>query len=140
MPPHTHRSSPKAVRDAAQAMRDAPTDAEARLWEILRAGRLGPKFRRQHPIGSFIVDFFSHEAALVIEVDGSIHDVPEQRRRDEQRQAALESAGLRVLRFTNDEVLNDLARVIVAIQRTCRERHPFPSPPMSAPPFPGGKR
>ncbi|HYM16776.1 MAG TPA: endonuclease domain-containing protein, partial [Dehalococcoidia bacterium] len=89
-------------REIAREMRRGPTSAEARLWERLRARRLnGLKFSRQHPIGRFIVDLYCVDAGLVIELDGSVHDDPEQRQADVVRQQFLESQGVRVLRFPN---------------------------------------
>jgi very-short-patch-repair endonuclease len=71
------------------------------------------KFRRQHPVNRFIVDFYCPDADLVIEVDGAVHDST--REQDRARQEVLESLGLRVLRFTNDEVLGDFENVIKTI-------------------------
>ena len=88
----------------ARRMRHAPTDAESRLWRNLRAGRLvGYKFRRQQPLGRFILDFVCFEQRLIVEVDGGQH--VEARVVDASRTAWLESQGYRVLRFWNDDVL-----------------------------------
>jgi very-short-patch-repair endonuclease len=96
--------------------RQNPTDSEALLWESLRGRRCGGlKFRRQQPMGRFIVDFFCAERRLVIEVDGPIH--LSQRERDRQRQALLETTGLRFLRFTSEQVIHDLPTVLEAIRR-----------------------
>jgi very-short-patch-repair endonuclease len=107
-PPRTQRTSSRETVEYARDLRRDQTPAERALWEILRnRGIDGRKFRRQHPIGPFIADFFCAEAALVIEVDGLIHDRAEQRRRDILRDAALGDHGLRLLRLRNDEVLTD---------------------------------
>ena len=96
-------------------MRKAPTKAEARLWQLLRDRRLSNlKFRRQHAFGRFIVDFYCYSAQLVIEIDGPIHGG--QLLQDVEREKILEHKGLRVLRFSNDDVLDKpedvLARII----------------------------
>jgi len=95
--------------------RDA-TPAEQRLWSALRGKRLGVKFRRQHPISRYVVDFYCVEAALAIEVDGSIHEG--RKEEDATRQAYLEENRVKFLRFTNDDVLNRLSYVIDTVQRT----------------------
>jgi very-short-patch-repair endonuclease len=90
------------------------TGPERRLWYALRDRRLaGFKFRRQVVIGPFIVDFYHHDAGLVIEIDGESH--ADRGEADRERQAWLESRKLRVLRFTNDDILHDLENVLVAI-------------------------
>ena len=83
------------------------TDAERKLWSLLRNNRLGAKFRRQVPYCPYILDFYCVKARLVIELDGSQHYTPEGRRRDAKRDAYLRSEGLEVLRFLNDEVLSN---------------------------------
>jgi very-short-patch-repair endonuclease len=81
------------------------------MWELLRNRRLhGLKFRRQHPIGEFIVDFYCAEQKLIIELDGAVHK--QQRERDEERTAVLERQGYRVLRIKNAEVERDLEEVL----------------------------
>lgn len=104
------------LRPVAAEMRKHPTKAEAMLWAALRAGRGGKaKFRRQHAIGQYIVDFYCRAANLVIEVDGSIHD--SQRDADAERQALLESYGLNVLRLTNDEVIRKFNSTLHTIRQ-----------------------
>jgi very-short-patch-repair endonuclease len=115
------RKSPAPARrkhnvHAARSMRHTPTPAENTLWQRLRNRQVaGLKFRRQHSIDRFIVDFYCAEACLVIEIDGPAHAEPNA---DADRQHTLESLGLRVLRFSNDDVLSDpdavLARIISA--------------------------
>jgi len=101
------------LQEFASDMRQAPTDAEARLWYFLRGRRLdGVKFRRQHPIGPYIVDFVSVEAGLVVELDGGQHALALEREQDAVRDAFLSARGLRVLRFWNNEVLADTMRVL----------------------------
>jgi imidazole glycerol-phosphate synthase subunit HisF len=92
------------------------TQAEIVLWEYLRTKPLGYKFRRQHPIGVYIADFFCFKLKLLIEVDGLVHTKEEVRKNDEVRQKIIESEGIKVLRFTNDEVMKQLETVIEKIQ------------------------
>jgi very-short-patch-repair endonuclease len=95
------------------------TQAEKVLWEGLRKGRLdGLHFRKQHPIHRFILDFFCAPLKLCVEVDGSVHE--QQRERDEERTTHLAARGITVLRFTNDEVLNDRASVLRRIRMEAR--------------------
>jgi adenine-specific DNA-methyltransferase len=93
-------------------LRGNSTDAERRLWRHLRDRRFEEfKFRRQHPVGPYIVDFICVRRGVVIEVDGSQHYEDEGVLRDERRTAYLEAQGLRVLRFTNTEVLTQTSGV-----------------------------
>jgi very-short-patch-repair endonuclease len=104
------RSNPKTLHRAA-ALRREPTPAESRLWSRLRNHQLqGVGFRRQHAVGSYIVDFCAPRTKLVIELDGSQH--AEQRAYDLERTAFLEGKGYRVLRFWNDDVMTDFEGVI----------------------------
>ncbi|MGV3724757.1 MAG: endonuclease domain-containing protein [Actinomycetota bacterium] len=110
--PHLPPASSEMVQ-AARDLRRRQTPAEAALWERLRANRLrGRKFRRQHPVGVFVLDFFCDAARLVIELDGGIHLESEQRLRDVERQLVLETLGLTVLRFRNEEVLHNVDGVL----------------------------
>jgi very-short-patch-repair endonuclease len=98
----------------ARELRTAQTSAEVILWECVRDRRLlSAKFRRQHPIGQYIADFYCHAVRLVVEVDGEIHNL--QQAEDAARDAWMQQHGLRVLRFTNDEVLNRLEGVLEVI-------------------------
>ena len=95
-------------------MRHQPTEAEARLWFILRAGRMaGAKFRRQEQIGDYIVDFVCFQARLIVEADGSQHL---DSKADKARDAWLNSQGFRILRFWNNDILADTDAVAQAIQ------------------------
>jgi very-short-patch-repair endonuclease len=99
----------------ARELRKASTDAERRLWSHLRRKQLaGFRFRRQQPIGAYIVDFFCPEASLVIEIDGGQHDVNQAR--DAVRTRWLEAQGYRVIRFWNNDVLANTEGVVVAIR------------------------
>jgi very-short-patch-repair endonuclease len=113
----------KLRRDRARRLRRTQTEAEARLWEALRGGRLeGWKWRRQVPVGPFIAEFVCLEAALAVELDGGVH--AEQADRDARRDAFLAARGLSVLRFWNREVDQNLERVCWKILSTCRESDP----------------
>ena len=108
-----HYGAKPAIIDRAQQLRKTSTEAEKMLWTCLRNKKLeGLKFRRQHPIGRFIVDFYCHEKRLVIEVDGGIHNEAEIKERDEGREEELRSFGLTVLRFSNEEIINDMNIVL----------------------------
>jgi len=89
------------------------TPAEKVLWNELRGNKLGVHFRRQQVIAGFIVDFYCHKIGLVIEVDGDIHNL--QKEEDARREKVLKELGLRIIRFRNDEVENNLAGVITRV-------------------------
>ena len=91
----------------AKELRREMTPAEKILWQELRANKLGVHFRRQQVIAGFIVDFYCHKAALVIEVDGDIHDL--QQEEDARREKVLSEMGLRIVRFRNEEVVKNLS-------------------------------
>ncbi len=117
---------PAAV-GVARSFRRVATVAEAALWKALRGRRLGGlKFRRQHPVDGFVVDFYCAERRLIVEVDGSIHD--RQRAADEERQVILDASGYRVVRLHNDTVLHDPAAAIAAIRAAAGPHPPAPSP------------
>jgi very-short-patch-repair endonuclease len=97
-------------------MRRQPTPAEAALWDALRGRAIGWKFRRQHPFGRYILDFYCAERRLCIEVDGGIHSDPWNHAKDQVRDRRLRVSGVRVLRFTNRQVLTDLPMVLESIR------------------------
>ena len=102
--------------NAARQLRQEETEAEQVLWNALRGKRLnGLKFRRQHPYENTILDFFCVEYQLVIEVDGNIHDLPDQSKYDEERTNFLNEHGLRVVRFRNEDILKNLPNVLQKI-------------------------
>ena len=99
----------------AKELRKSETEAEAEkiLWSKLNKNQImGLHFRRQHPINVFIADFFCPEINLVIEVDGSIHDIIEYSEHDIGRSDVLNAFGITVIRFSNEEIINDTARTI----------------------------
>jgi very-short-patch-repair endonuclease len=115
----------KVVR--ARELRENATRAEKKLWSRLRSRQIaGAKFRRQHPIGSYIVDFFCDEALLAIELDGGGHADAEQKEYDAARTEYLAGQGIRVLRFWNNEVLENTDGVLELILRTLKGPPPSP--------------
>lgn len=94
-----------------------PTRAESLLWDCLRGDALGTHFRRQHIIGTYIVDFCCVPKALVIELDGGYHQLPGQQTSDEERQQWLELQGFTVIRFRNEEVEYEIDKVIEIIKQ-----------------------
>jgi very-short-patch-repair endonuclease len=104
-----------------KAQRQNPTPAEEMLWRVLRAGNLeGVRFLRQKAFGRYIVDFYCASAKLVIELDGEVHDTVEAQAYDAVRTETLEARGWRVLRFSNDLVLEELPEVIRKIREMTR--------------------
>lgn len=110
------------IFERAEMLRKNPTEEEKILWEILKAKNLGVKFRRQHPIWNYIADFYSHELKLVIEVDGSIHELRDVKENDIYRQEIIESFGIRVIRFTNSQVRQNLVAVEAQIKKVMEEQ------------------
>ena len=111
----------KEKQQRARELRRDMTPAEKVLWAELRANKLGFHFRRQQIIAGFIVDFYCHKSALVVEVDGDIHDL--QQEEDARREKALRELGLKIVRFKNDEVLKNLSAVVGKIKELfcCKE-------------------
>jgi very-short-patch-repair endonuclease len=101
----------------AQTLRKRETEAEKILWEKLSNKQLGVKFRRQHPLYRFIVDFYCHELRLVVELDGSIHDLAEQADYDQFRTMLINQLDIKVIRFRNEDVFNELDKVLEAIRQ-----------------------
>jgi very-short-patch-repair endonuclease len=119
------------IKPLARELRTNPTPAEDRLWQALRRKHVGGlRFRRQHVFERFIVDFYCPAARLVIEVDGDIHD--QQQAYDALRTEFLESLGLRVLRFRNEDVFANLNGVLECIGETIQEFVDLPPTPSAA--------
>ena len=117
--PRSKRSNPK-IKHRAIELRKEQTPAEAKLWAYLRGDKLeGINFRRQHAIANYIVDFCSPKAKLIIELDGSQH--LEQEEYDQERTEFLEEQGYKVIRFWNNDVLNDIEDVILAITHALKD-------------------
>jgi len=110
---YANRPEMKAIR---RDLRNNATPAEAALWRLLQRRQLaGRKFRRQHSIDRYVLDFYCPQERLAVELDGEVHEDPARRRYDVERQAALEALGVQVLRFENREVLQAPDIVAAAI-------------------------
>ncbi|HRJ31148.1 MAG TPA: endonuclease domain-containing protein [Cyclobacteriaceae bacterium] len=115
--PFHHNAKPK-IFENARFLKKVPTEAERLLWRNLRSKKLkGYKFRRQHPIDHFIVDFYCHECRLVIEVDGDIHFQNDNPAYDKGRTEQLDALGVKIIRFTNEQVLKDISSVLSEITK-----------------------
>ena len=111
------KGAPSDSFTKAQFLRRNETKAEKLLWEKLRNNQLeGLKFRRQHPVNIYIADFYCHELKLVIEVDGDYHNQEEQKQKDEVRTEVLRLNGLKIIRFKNEEVEQDINQVLTTIK------------------------
>ena len=127
------------MTERARRLRASMTDAEAKLWRALRRDQLdGLNFRRQHPVGSYTLDFYCPPLRLAIEVDGGQHAESTGRRHDTYRTARLAEEGILVVRFWNNDVLTNLSGVLEEIARLAHERQSLtPSPTL---PLSGGGR
>ncbi len=115
--------TPKMDVSNAQRLRASATDAERRIWNRVRNKQIeGLKFRRQHPVMGFILDIACEEIKLAIELDGSQHNEPEALASDVRRTQMLESGGWRVLRFWNNDVIQNIDGVMAVIREAIRER------------------
>ena len=106
----------KTLIEIAKELRSNQTEAEEKLWQVIRAKKTGYKIRRQHIISGYIADFINLEKQVIIEVDGNIHLSEEQKEKDELRTQILNEYGFKVIRFTNDEILNNPLAVAEKIQ------------------------
>jgi very-short-patch-repair endonuclease len=106
-----HASAKPELFQFAKKLRLNMTEAELKLWQFLKKKPNNYKFRRQHPFGKYILDFYCHRAKLVIELDGKYHEFYEQKKMDDIRTKEIESTGLMEIRFTNEEVLNNFNKV-----------------------------
>jgi len=126
-----YKKLPQDILTFARTLRNQQTDAENMLWLMLRDRRLeGLKFRRQHPVGRYIVDFYCHELKLAIELDGGGHNEDVTREYDQLRSQELLGAGIRVERFWNNDVLKNLEsvleRIYMLLQKTSKSPSPLP--------------
>jgi very-short-patch-repair endonuclease len=112
-------ASPEIFLRAGE-LRKKMTLAEKLLWEELHAKRfLGLTFRRQHPINQFIADFYCHKIKLVIEIDGSIHEIEDFKEKDKGRDDEFENYGIKTLRFTNNDIINNMPEVLRSLKSIC---------------------
>lgn len=119
--------APSMIHIQAKTLRKNETRTEKILWTHLSNKKLGVKFRRQHPVSQFIVDFYCHELKLVIEIDGKIHLRKENIEYDKMRTQLLNYHNLQVLRFSNEEVLKDIQEVINRIKLKVKQCKKFPN-------------
>ena len=111
------------IFEKAKYLRENMTMAELKLWELLKNKQLqGLRFRAQHPIDIFIADFYCHSLKLVIEIDGGIHLNVEQKEYDIGREAEMNYWGIKIIRFTNEEIGEDIDQVIREINDICVKR------------------
>jgi very-short-patch-repair endonuclease len=116
-----HNGANPKLFEYARGLKKEATEAERKLWERLRNKKLnGLKFRRQHPLNNYIVDFYCYEKKLVIEVDGTVHATKENREYDRGRTAELNELGITVLRFWNEEVIGDIEDVVRRIMEAVK--------------------
>jgi very-short-patch-repair endonuclease len=121
--------APKETIALARRLRRNLSPPEARLWSRLRARRPGaPVFRRQHPVGPYVLDFYCAEARLAVEVDGMSHDLGDRPRRDVARDAWLKAHGLMVMRVAASEVMRNADDTADAIVRMATEMMPASAP------------
>lgn len=117
-----HKYASGKIFENAKALRQSSTEAEEKLWRELRNRKLnGLKFRRQHPIDKWIVDFYCHEKKLVIELDGSVHNEKEIAEYDAGREKDLKELGMNVIRFRNEEVMTNVESVLKSIAEFCKQ-------------------
>nr|WP_293834586.1 endonuclease domain-containing protein [uncultured Arsenicibacter sp.] len=105
----------KTLEEIRRTLRREATSAEQLLWQQIRNKQLGYKFRRQHSIGSFVVDFYCPEKRLVLEIDGNIHDKPDIQINDRERDCVLADMYIRVLRIKNDDIYDRMADTLLTI-------------------------
>lgn len=113
----------KLLKEFSAEQKANPTEAEKALWEMLRDKKLGYKFRRQHIIGNYIADFVCLKEKLIIEVDGLIHQLPENINSDEERTIELNKLGFEVIRFTNNQVLFDTDKTLKIIEEKLKSQN-----------------
>ena len=111
---------PKSTIARAKQLRRTLTLPEVILWQAIRRQRLGARFRRQHPVGPYVLDFYCEEARLAVEVDGVIHEHPDRIRHDARRTAWLNQRGITVFRIAARDILGNLEGVLVSLKaRAC---------------------
>lgn len=112
------------IQERSVELRKRETNAEKLLWTRIRSKQVaGFKFRRQHPLERFIVDFYCHKAKLVIELDGEIHNIEENAEYDENRTAEIQKYEIKVIRFTNQQIETDIEAVLEEIETELLNRN-----------------
>ena len=115
----------KSEREKRKMLRNNMTPAELILWSILRDKDLGYKFRRQHSIGRYVVDFYSPALKLVIEIDGGYHLSSDMKKYDKIRQSYIKALGIKLLRFSNYDILENLTETVRKIKSFIKISPPF---------------
>jgi very-short-patch-repair endonuclease len=120
--PFFHEAPPSGF-EKARLLRKTMTRAEKHLWKYLRRNQLnGLRFRRQHPVKFFILDFYCHDAKLAVEVDGVGHREKAQQEYDQKRDSEINEMGIKVIRFTNEEVFNNIDSVLNQIMDCAKQQ------------------
>ncbi len=124
-----HKGAPPKISANARILRNKMTPAETKLWEHLKNNQMeGFKFRRQHPIHLFIAYFYCHKLGLIIELDGEYHNKEEQMLKDKERTELLNFQNVSVIRFKNEEVENEIEKVLAEIKSFINNTHHQPRP------------
>jgi very-short-patch-repair endonuclease len=121
----------QAKTSVARKLRGTATEAERKLWRALRNGQTGVNFRRQHPVGPYVLDFYAPSLKLSIEVDGGHHAIAPYETRDTKRTAFLRERGISELRFWNNEGLSNIDGVVAVIVHKVDGSTPTPALPLS---------
>ena len=129
-----HYGASNKIFEFAKALRKNMTEAEKIVWGRVCNNQLGVRIRRQHPIDNYIADYYCHELKLIIEVDGGIHLSEENKQNDKNREMSLNEHSIEIIRFTNEEVSNEIDVVIEKISLKINELKKKKSPP--SPPSP----
>jgi very-short-patch-repair endonuclease len=124
----------RSTVEKARKLRRNLSPPEVKLWNYLRTRPLGLKFRRQHPLGSYILDFYCAEARLCVEIDGISHDMGQRPAADRCRDQWLTAQGLRIVRIPAAEVMKDMESVVRAIFDACAREFPLHHPSDGPPP------
>ena len=117
-------ATPKVFRNASK-LRENMTETEKILWEYLKTKSSATKFRRQHPIGGYVLDFYCHNLRLSIEIDGRYHLEKEQKEKDKERTNYLSNVGIKEIRFSNEEVTNKFQQIKERIDSILRSDFPL---------------
>ena len=121
-----HKGAKPSTHQHARELRQRSTEAEQKLWALLRNKQLnGKKFRRQHAIAGYVADFYCHESKLIIELDGNFHKNIDVKASDRARTALLNEMGITVLRFWNNELINDSQKVLQTISYHLNQTRTF---------------
>ena len=116
-----HYGATPAVFSRARQLRANLTPAEKLLWEYLKGSRLGYKFRQQHPMMCYVVDFYCHTSRLVVEIDGTIHTLKDVKMTDAEKEQNIKACGVTLIRFSNKDVFDHTVQVVEIIQQKLNE-------------------